>query len=313
MALSATEIQQQNRSEVPTQTVTNTGIGNLIAKCCNTNQPLTIQQWQTLNEYYGILAEQSIGVKKGRDFTLKYFGLGVRGANKIGVDARGVDIVRVNQHQPIDANLFVPIPLLGRLLTEDVDNITRQNYRMRVVEVIDNVEYVFYYLQVIDFARYDPTLLLISRNPVTGEETPVNFIPVKESLFNVQPVDFTSEGNVPTSNQYQNGSAILDCTLSAAGLAELVNACLLKFKDTNYASVSELGLAYGIDTQTSGQISQGATIQYTEVTSAIFAHYITERDGRNANNNTEIELPVDHGASEPMLVYTNANSSATSS
>jgi hypothetical protein len=313
MALSATEIQDQNRSEVPTQTVTNTGIGNIISKCCNTGQPLTIPQWSTLNEFYGILAQESLGVKNGRDFYLKYYGLGVRGSNTVGQDSRGVDIVKVNQHQPIDANLFVPIPLLGRTLDQDIDNITRANYRMRVVENIDGVDCVFYYLSVIDFTNYDPTQLLITRDPVTGEEKPVPFIPIKDSLFNPQPVDFTSTGNVPTSNTYQNSSAILGCSQTANMLAEIVNACLMKFKDTNYASISELGIAYGIDTQTSGQISQGATIQYTEVMSAIFAHYITERDGRNANNNTEIDMPIDHGASEPMLVYTNANASSTSS
>ena len=311
MALSATEIQDQNRSEVPAQTVTNTGIGNMISKCCNTGQQLTIPQWSTLNEFYGILAEESLGVKNGRDFYLKYFGIGVRGSNAIGTDSRGVSIIKVNQHQPIDANLFVPIPFLARLLTEDVDNITRAKFRMRVVENIDGVDWVFYYLKLIDFTNYDPTQLLISRDPNTGEETPVKFIPVKDSLFNPQPVDFTSTGNVPTSNTYQNSSAILGCSLSALDLAEIVNACLVKFKDTNYASISELALAYGIDTQTAGQISQGATIQYTEVMSAIFAHYITERDGRNANNNTVIDMPIDHGASEPMLVYTNANSSST--
>ena len=112
MALSANDVQAQNRSEVPTQTVTNAAVGNLINKCCVTNQPLTLLQYSALNEFYDVLAADSIGLKNGRDFELKYFALGVRGSDCTGVDANGKTKLKVNQHQPSDANLFLPIPLI---------------------------------------------------------------------------------------------------------------------------------------------------------------------------------------------------------
>lgn len=303
MSISSTETTDQNRSEIPTQTVTNTGMGNLIAKCVLTGQNLNVPEFTTLNEKYGILADQSLGVKNGRDFFLKYFGVGIRGSNCTGVDSRGVSAMKVNQHQPIDMDLFVPIPMACRPINSDFDNVNRSKYRLRVVEDINGVAYAFYYLKLIDFSNYDPRLLKITRDE-NGNEIPVPFIPVKDDLFSPTPVDFTSEGSVPTSNVYINNSAILDCTLSQNDLQELRNACLIKFNDEAYASINEVSLAYGIDTQTDGQIGQGGVIRYTEVLSAIVAHYICERDARSARNNTEVRLAFDHGASEPMLVHT---------
>lgn len=310
MTLSANEIQDQNRSEAPTQTVTNTVYGNLISKCLATRQPFTLPQYTTLNEFYGVLATESIGPKNGGDFELKYFGLGVRGSDCIGVDANGKTRLKVNQHQPIDANLFIPIPLICRPLENDLDATNRAKYRMRVVETIDTQVYVFYYLKVIDFGSYNPQVNKITRDEATGNEVPVPFVPVKDDLFNPQPVDFTSAGSVPVSNVYMNSSAILDCSLSNADLQELVNAVTIKFKDPSYASINETCIVYGIDTVTDGEISQGAVVRYNEVMSAVIAHFITERDGRNAVNNVAIKLAYDHGSSEPMLVQTVATTTS---
>ena len=58
MALSSSEQLDQDRSKLPSQTTTNTGIGNLIAKTMQTNRSLVIPKWSTLNEKYGILASQ---------------------------------------------------------------------------------------------------------------------------------------------------------------------------------------------------------------------------------------------------------------
>ena len=302
MALSANEQQDQDRSQLPTQTVTNTAIGNLIAKCCITNQSLTIPQYVTLNERYGILADTSIGVKNGRDFELKYFGLGIRGSNCTGMDGMGVSIMRVNQHQPIDAELFTPIPLVARTLDADLDNVLRENYRIRVVQKVNNVDYVFYFLKLINFANYNPQIVKVTRDEETGNETVKPYVPNKDDLFDPEPVQMTSSDTVPVSNVYVNSSAILDCSLSEADIEELKNACKIMFGDSAYAAPSEVGIAYGIDTTTSGEIAGGASIQYTEALSAIFAHYVTERDARNANNNTSINYAFDHGASEPMLL-----------
>lgn len=299
------ETLDQSRSEAPTQTVTNTGLGNLIAKCVQTGNNVTIPKHSTLNERYKILETESIGIKNGRDFYLKYFTVGIRGSNCVGTDELGVSTMKVNQHQPIDMNLFLSVPFAARPVDNDFDNVNRSKYRMRVVENdVDGVLTAFYYLKLINFDNYDPSLLKITRDE-DGNELTVPFVPVKDDLFDPTPVDFTSEGSVPTSNVYLNSSAILDCSLNSGDLQELRNACLRKFGDESYAAINEVGLAFGIDTQTDGQIGQGGVIRYAESMSTVIAHFVSERDARNARNNTRIQLAFDHGASDPMLLHSN--------
>lgn len=311
MSLSANELQDQNRSEVPAQTVTNTSIGNLLNKCIATGQPLTIPQYTTLNEHYGILAEESLGLKQSRDFYLKYFGVGVRGSNCDGKDANGVTKLKVNQHQPIDANLFTPVPFICRPIDNDLDNFNRSQYRMRTIKEVNGIVYAFYWLKLINFDNYNPSENKITRDPVTGVESVKPLIHSKDDLDNPQPVDFTSTGTVPISDEYVNSSAILDCSLTQADLREMSLACKVYYNDAGYASINEVGIAYGIDTQNRGEIAGGGSIQYTEVASAVFAHYITERDGRNAMTNVKIQLAFDHGASAAMLLHSNSTQGST--
>lgn len=312
MAISGAEVQDQNRSEVPTQTVTNTPWGNLIGKCCATNQKINLPQYTTLNEFLKIMGDESIGAKNGRDFELKYFGIGIRGANSDGKDSRGVDKIKVNQHQPIDGNLFTPIPFLLRPINEPLDNINRSKYRLRTVETLtDGITYEVYWWKLISFLNYEPSVNRITRD-ANGNEKAKPYVPTKDDLFNPQPVDFTSQGTVPISDTYLNNSAILDCSLSAQDLVEVANACKIYFGDSSYASINEVGVGWGIDTQFDGQIAGGATLRYTEVLSAVYGHYVTERDGRNAVNNVKIQLAFDHGASEPMLLHTNATTTTAS-
>lgn len=309
MALSSTEQQDRDRSEVPAQTVTNTGIGNLIGKCIISGQPVNIPQYTTLNELYNVLATQSFGENKdSRLFYLKYFGIGVRGSNCNGMDGRGISRMRANQHQPIDANLFTPIPFAARTLDNDFDNIKRAQYRMRVVMNFGGVDYAVYWLKLIDFSKYDPKLSKVTVDETTGLEDPRPFVPSKDDLFNPEPVTLTSQGTVPISNVYLHSSAILNCSLNGEDLVELKNACRIVMGDSSLAAISEVGIAYGIDVDTTGKIA-GGEVPYKEVQSAVFAHYATERDARNANTNKTIPLAFDHGVSEPMLLHTSSTKS----
>lgn len=306
MALSAAEIQDQERSEVPSATLTNTAMGNLINKCCATNQKINIPAFTTLNEVYSVLAQESLGAKNGRDFELKYFGVGVRGSNCVGMDGRGVSRMRVNQHQPSDGNLFTPIPLAARPIDNDFDNLTRAKYRMRFIESYNGIQYAFYFLKLINFDSYDPKNLKITKDETTGSENVEPHVPVSDDL-RPEPVELTSTGSVPVSNVYLTSSGIMDCTLNETDIAEIKNACKIMFGDANYASINEIGIAWGIDTETDGLIgSNGANaqIRYTEAMSAVFAHFISEKDARSVMNNRTIPLAFDHISSEPMLLHT---------
>ena len=303
MSLSATEIQDQNRSEVPVQTTTNTGFGNIIMDCVATRQPFVLPQFTTLNERYNVLPAESIGQKHGKDFELKYYGVGIRGANCVGTDPlTGVSRMKVNQHQPTDGNLFTHIPMACRPLDNDFDNVARAQFRLRVVENgYDGQPYAFYYLRLINFDHYNPQVLKIIRDS-DQNETPVPWVPTRDDLFNPQPRQFTSEGSVPVSDTYLNASAILGCSLDQGALQEIANACRVKYNDASYGAINETMICWGYDTKTDGSIGNGATIRYDEILSAVAAHFITERDARNVLANTFLTMDYDHGSSEPMLL-----------
>lgn len=309
MALSATETQDRNRSEVPVQTTTNTPWGNMIMKCLATRQSFDLPQYTTLNERYNVLADESIGRKRPDDFELKYFGVGIRGANCVGTDPiTGVSRMKVNQHQPSDANLFTHIPVACRPLDNDFDNVNRDRFRLRVVENDYNgVPCAFYYLRLINFDEYNPQVLKVTRDE-NNNESSVPHVPTRDSLFNPQPEEFTSEGSVPITGTYLNNSGILDCSFDTGALQEVANACKAKYNDAGYASINETMICWGVDTKTDGMIGNGATIRYNEVTSAVVAHFITEKDARSALANTYLNMKYDHGSSDPMLLHTTSTS-----
>lgn len=291
-----------NLAEQPVQTVTNTAYGNIIAKACITGRPFVLPEFTTLNERYNVLASQSIGNKNGKDFNLGYFVLGIRGSNANGTNSLGVTNLKVNQHSPIDGNVFTPVPLIARPLDNPLSNEQRTKYRMRVVEQShDGTMCEFYYASLIDFTNYIPSVVKVTRDG-DGNEVPNPYIPERDSLFNPQPHSFTSEGTTPVTDTYIDSTAILDCSLDRNTLNEITNACKMKYGDPSLAAPNEVGICFGIDVQADGQIAQGASIRYTEAMSLVIAHFITERDGRSATSNTHISLAFDHGASEPMLI-----------
>lgn len=316
MAVSSTELQDEARSDNPSQVFTNTSLGGLIYKACATNQSITIPQYTTLNEYFNLFGDLSLGKKNARDFELKYFTLGIRGSNTTGQNALGVDVRRVNAHQPYDANLFTMVPLCARPVSNDLDATTMAKYRLRVIETHNGIDYAIYYAMLINFDNYNPNEILITRDPDTGNESSDPYIHQKKDLFNAQPVSYGSNGTVTTSNQYLNGSAILDCSLDANALAELVNAVKITLGDPSLASINEVAILWGIDSQQTGSVGSGSgasTIRYWESLSTVIAHFLSEQDGRNANNNSYLELKFDHGNSDPLLVYTDTTTSSTGS
>lgn len=313
MALSSAELQDQARSDNPTQIFTNNSFGGLLYKCCATNQPITVPQYTTLNEYLNLWPTESLGKKASRDFELKYFCLGLRGSNCYGQYPNGLSRMRVNGHQPIDQNLFTMCPLLARPIDNDLDEQRRNKYRLRVVEEYGGIAYAIYYAKLVNFDSYNPKEVMVEVDEQTGNSQVIEdpYVHKKDDLMSVEPLDYTSNGTVPVAKRYINGSAILDCSLDATDLAEIANACKIVLGDPSLASINELMICWGIDTTQSGSISGGASIRYKEALSMVPAHFLSEKDGRSAAGNTSLTLRFDHGNSDPMLLASDSTTSST--
>lgn len=291
----------RDNQKLPNQLVAPNGLGILVNSAVSTGRTFTIPENCTLNEHYDILAEESVGRKNGKDFTLGYYGIGIGGSRSTGNDSNGLEGRRVYQHKAVDFNAFYPIPFVIRELGDDLDPVTRDNYRMRVVKKIGDKMYVMYYLKLIGFDEFDPSMKVGERDPETGNEKERPYIPRAEDL-QPKPYELTSTNNIPITNTYINSTGKMDLSLTGNDLEEVRNVCRILFNDAGKAAINEMYLAYGIETRFDGQITGGATVNYKELQSACVSYHITEAYARDANANSKMPWFFWYGNSLPLLV-----------
>lgn len=291
----------RDSQKLPNQLVSPNALGVIINDAVTTNTTVDIPKWTTLNELYEILADESIGRKNGKDFTLGYYGIGIGGSRSIGLDSNGLEGRRVFQHKATDFGAYYPIPFLIREIGDDIDPEMRRKYRIRVVRKIGDKIYVMYYLKKINFLEFDATMKIGERDPVTGNEQERPYIPVKEDLTPT-PYELVSVNDVPITNQYVNGTGKMDLSLDGNDLEEVRNVCRVLFNDASKAAINEMYLVYGIESRNEGDIANGGTVEYDELVSACVSYFITEAYARDANSNSQLPYGFWYGNSLPLLI-----------
>jgi hypothetical protein len=304
--MSDNQTNERNNSKLPSQILSPTGLGILISNAVTTKQNVEILQNSTLNERYGILEEESVGVFDGSRFQLGFYGIGIRGSRCTGEDANGLESRRVYQHSATDFNAFQPIPFIIREISADLDPESRKIYRMRHVRKIGDKTYAMYYLKLINFDKFKPSMKVGERDPETGNETERPYTPKPEDLTPT-PYELLSINSIPITNQYINSTGTMDLSLNANELDEIKNVCRLLFNDASKAAINEMYLAYGIETRNDGPV-EGGTINYQELAAACVAYHVTESYARDANTNTSMPWFFEYGNSIPFLVHTNLTS-----
>ncbi|EBY9764001.1 hypothetical protein D5W64_12880 [Salmonella enterica subsp. enterica serovar Saintpaul] len=295
------EASGRDSQKLPNQLVQPNALGVIINDAVTTKTTVDIPKWTTLNELYEILADESVGRKDGKDFTLAYYGIGIGGSRSIGLDSNGLEGRRVYQHKATDFGAYYPIPFLIREIGDDVDPETRRKYRIRVVRKIGDKIYVMYYLKKINFLEFDATMKIGERDPVTGNEQERPYIPVKEDLTPT-PYELVSTNDVPITNKYVNGTGKMDLTLDGNDLEEVRNVCRVLFNDSSKAAINEMYLVYGIESRNEGDIANGGTVDYEELQSACVSYFITEAYARDANSNSQLPYGFWYGNSLPLLI-----------
>lgn len=289
------------KSKLPNTLITPSGIGIAVSAASTCKEDIEIPKYTTLNEHYGVLADESIGVKHGEDFALKYFGVGIGGSRSIGVGSNGLEGRKVYEHKATDCNAFFPIPLVARLIDEPLDPSVRDKYRMRVVKTVGDKTYELWYLKKAGFTEFKPSVKIGTRDPLTGNQSERPYTFRKEDL-SPPPYELTSVNAIPLTNEYVNGTGKIDMSLDENDLNELRNVCRILFGDSSLAAINELYLAFGIETTHNGQVGGGGTINYKELLSAIVAYNITEAWARDANANTKMPFFFNYGNSVPLLI-----------
>lgn len=300
------EIRESDNSRVPAQIVTLSINSMNITTALMADAQVEIQKNTTLNEALDLETENSLGFKRGRDFKMDYFGVGVGGSQATGTHPRlPVTQLRVNQHSPSHQSMFAMIPILARPLGDDLpaNDPVRQKLRMRIVERLENGEpWVFYYLCEINKELFAPKTKIAYREPTTGNEIPTDYVYKNEDLRNPQPAKLLEDGSVPLSDRMLTSTGLLDFSLNATLLEEMKNACRVKYGDASLAAINEYAPFYTIDTTTEGEVAGGGRQRYAEVLSATPIYLVTETHARDANANGTLTIHFDIGTSSPLLL-----------
>lgn len=189
----------------------------------------------TLNEKLNVYPNIDTGTQTP---VLKYLGISNGGNDII------YDVLKTSEHSVKDGSLFNPIPFLIIEKSKDLTVQERSKYRLRKETLINGIEYVEYYLKLIDSIT-DPEVYIVEK---TGEIT-TNLIPFNfndPSILNPQPKikeDFVN-ANV---NNYIAVTSNVSFSLTVLEMDNVKKAIELKYGVTSPKIISEMALFSGID------------------------------------------------------------------
>lgn len=183
---------------------------------------------------------------------LKYFGIGINGIYH-------ADDTKLNAAYPTrkeNLDLYDHIPFRCRPIDDDLSDLERKAYRMRVVSTIKGKTYASYYLKLIEWTNDIKTVIVNNSNNTTT--------PFELNGENLNPKPRKPDSNDNIVSNASNIATFLDGELRIEGkeLKEFIN--LMYEGDLRYAVVSELGLYSGLDFEANGTTATATTIKYTE-------------------------------------------------
>lgn len=230
--------------------------------------------------------------------TLGFIAIG-RGGLKMGVDADGEPFPDIGQHRSDDAALFNAMPIVLRLIDDDLPIGRRGNYAMRQRLNIKGSDYWAYWLKRHDFSQADSDLFL--KTVLENGEVRVDpFVPSQENLNPVR-VDLSESGSNILKGQSIISSTLITIPLDAFDINEIRNASKIIKGTDGKANVSEIAICTGALKQILAP-GQSGTFPFMEgigvqIASTIKALY--PLDYINQALTDQLEL----GISEPLFKF----------
>jgi hypothetical protein len=232
-----------------------TGLLALRNACEHLGRPYVAQANSTLNQHLNILPTATI--------TQGYYPKPIYMA--IGDDGHYTDTsngpasMANLRHFPTDANAWRLRPFVLRPMSNPLTQAERQNYALRREEEVDGVMCEAWYLRKLNPATVVPELMVTHANGDTEPYvyTPGDLEPTKPTI--------PSSGIIGVSGDWLTCSAVLDATLSAWEINELINVAMLKYGRADKAVISELLQCMGEPRDTLITPSQGAPYTHQEI------------------------------------------------
>lgn len=276
------------------ETVVRTIYASHLSNCMMLRRPFSVLPNSTLNQKFSLFKDELPAINEYP--VLGYLGIGNKGATYESTDT-GFILTNPVPHLPRDASLYNFIPFLVRDINDDISSTERLKYRLRVLIPIGNITYAAYYLRALTINDLIPSVEL--RN-VDGETiTTKSFTPLQSDLAPSHPA--ISNANLNTANgDYLVSTSKINFTLNRNDVQEIMDACAILFGDPRYAVINEICMVSGIDKILQGTFG-GTTSNYTEVIAAQVATFISQYHALTSNT-TKVELELDVGSVEPLLV-----------
>jgi hypothetical protein len=247
----------------------------------------------TLNQKFNIARDLDITASDRH--AVRYVGIG-NGGHGFVTGANGFPKWNAKHHEATHVAMYNQLPFVLRRADDDLPVEQRQKYRLRVLETHNGLEYVAYYLRVLD--RSNTVVIQELRRTVDGVTTTTPYTPTLEDMNPVPPVLVAGEAVVSTG-EYIASTCKVPFEMTRDDIQEFVDACRIIYQEDGYAVISEMASVAGVDRVTNGDF-QGEQQPYTEairceVTSYISTAFIAEyfADGFN--------MMIDIGNVEPLL------------
>ena len=241
--------------------------------------PPPAEQHTTLNQKFNIFENESCNLNEIPEINILTIG---RGGHTVGLDGNNVPIAFPVPHKATRAALHHHIPFRHALLSNDLDNVERNKYRLRVVSGSD----VFYYGLVID-KTIQPMVELVKIN---GQGTVSDFMPVSSDI------DTLHTPTIPTmSGEMVSARVSINMELTEEQGNHIIAAVnALDGTSSTILSLSEVGICSSV----TRSVADGAII-YDEGIHVQLNHVITTYIGISENGGST-PLSITHAVSEPM-------------
>lgn len=250
----------------------------------------------TLNELHGF--QTGVEASELEYSKVQYLVAGI-GGHQLTAGTSGIPRNKPISHSPLDTGLYIPVPWVMRLQTEDLTPTERLKYAGRISVEHEGENYFQYWLRRIDLTDSKTTLETTSIRD--GNETTVPLV-YNSSNLRPTPKNISSDTAMPTLEEADVVSTTLNVVvaLSEIDVAEYVNAATIIYGSSEYAIISEVGLVAGIDKVVTAQGPGGVPFQFNEVIGAQIVSFMSDYNEFTSSNDT-LTLVFDAGTVEPLL------------
>lgn len=276
------------------ETTVKTIYANYLQLCKMRNAAFTVIDFSTLNNKFDVNA--SVTIPNDTYPVLEYITMGNGGTQMFSNTS-----IQEPIHSPKYASLYNHVPFIMRPVDNDLTPAEISNYRLRVTNIHNGIEYASYYAKKIS-AFTSP--LIYNLNITKDEITATTYIPDQLNLF---PEPILNAPNM--LEDHTNYIAITDSigfSLTTEEIQEMVNAHEILNGPGSELLITEIGLCSALEASfirsTGNPVvdSSYTDIYATQINYFIAVHYLLNDI---ASSSGDINKRLQIGISEPILDF----------